>query len=75
MPKRPRRPFFRPYQPPTGFAVRAQHLRKVVDAAEVIAQLRLADLDDQGGRVEGVVAKREVVTRTGWGGQQPRVVR
>ena len=84
MPKRPRRPFFSPYQPPTGLSgaaprfngplggglllVRAsqehpitvglEHRVQVGEAAEVVSQLGLSHLDNQGRRVECFVAKR-----------------
>src|SRR3977135_4346103 len=80
MPKRPRRPFFKPYQPPTGLSdarpqastvpsaagfcssaepsgiqsPRLEHGVQVVQAAQLVAQLGLADGADQLWRVRGL---------------------
>ena len=102
IPKRPRSPFFRPYQPLTGLvlerpqastvpsaagfcssalpsehpvAVLRQHGVQIVDAAQVIAKLRLADLHDERRRIGGVVPVRLVVGGPGRRLQLPRFFR
>jgi hypothetical protein len=89
IPNRPRSPFLRPYQPPTGLsgeaaqastvpsaagfcssgrpgrhpvAVRFQHRVEILDAAQVVAKLGLADAAHQGSRqVERLVPEHLVL--------------
>src|SRR5687767_1146110 len=52
-------------------AVLLQHRVEVLDAAEVVAELGLADLADQRGRVEGLVAEDHEVRAAARGLQLP----
>src|SRR6185437_4521470 len=51
-----------------------QHRVQVVNAAELVAQLRGAHLDDQGGRVAGLIAPGLEVGLSRRRGQDPRVL-
>jgi hypothetical protein len=50
-----------------------QHRVQVVDAAEVVAELRRADLDDQGRRVGVLVAPRLELRLARRRAQDPRI--
>src|SRR5262249_43742528 len=53
-------------------AVLLEHRAEVVDAPQVVAELRLADLHDERGRIGRLVAPRLVVARPGRRLQRPR---
>src|SRR4029077_2235452 len=55
-------------------AAPGKHRVEVLDAAQVVAQLRRPDLYDEGGRVLLGVAEGLVLRGAGWGGEDPRVL-
>jgi len=70
-----------PYQPPTGLpaerhpvAALLEHGVQIVDAAQLVAQLRRADLDDQGRRLRTLVAPGLELGLARRRGQDPGIV-